>query len=97
MKRCSECIIGVLLCDGQTRLATVPILLDHIKRRREICELYTNNKAKVMFGDLVDAPIAYTLSDYCTGKNTDMFRFTCCPRCGQPINYREIFDKYIDV
>ena len=97
MKRCSECVIGVLLCDGQTRLATVPTLLDHIKRRREIRELYTNNKAKVIFDGLVDAPTAYTLSDYCTGKHTDMFRFTCCPRCGNLINYREIFDKYIDV
>ena len=97
IKRCDECVIGVLNCDGQTKLATVPILLDHIKRKREMRNLYTNSKAKVMFGDLVDAPTAYTLADYCTGKHTDMFRFTCCPRCGELINYREIFVKYMDV
>ena len=64
MKRCSECIIGVLLCDGQTRLATVPTLIDHIKRRREIRELYTNDKTMLMLDGLVDAPVAYSLSDY---------------------------------
>lgn len=100
MKRtCDNCVIGVLTGDGSGKLMTYPSLLKHIERQRELNDLYNSNKAKVLFDGMVDKPITlYSMEDYLGGsKRTDLFRFSCCPICGHPINYRELIDKYNQV
>ena len=95
-KRCVSCVIGLLNTDGQSRLVTVEALIKHIEHKRAIHDMYVNGKSSLVSGGNVYVPKVYTLEDYCSGEQrTDMFRFTCCPICGQSINYRRIIDKYI--
>lgn len=100
MKRrpCENCVIGVLTGDNSGRLMTFPSLLKHIERQRELNGMYTSNKAKVVLDGMVKSPIeVYSLEDYMEGrKHTDMFRFSCCPICGYPLDYKEMFDKHIN-
>ena len=98
-RRCTECVIGVLTEDGSGKLMTYPSLLKHIERQRELYNLYNSNKAKVLFEGALDKPITvYSMEDYLSGKKrTDLFRFSCCPICGNPINYRELVDINTDI
>lgn len=100
MKRrpCENCVIGVITGDGSGKLMTFPSLLKHIERQQELNRLYTNNKAKVVLDGMVESPIdVYSLEDYMFGrKQTDMFRFSCCPICGHSLNFRDMFDKHIN-
>ena len=96
-RRCDNCVIGVLTGDGSGKLMTYPSLLEHVKRQTELNNLYNSGKANVLSNGMLGRPVkVYSMEDYLSGnKRTGLFRFSCCPICGNQINYRELIDKHI--
>lgn len=97
-RRCENCVIGVLTGDGSGQLMTFPSLLKHIERQQELNEMLSAEKTKVITDGMLRKPVqVFSVEDYLEGrKQTDMFRFSCCPICGHTLNFRDMFDKYID-
>ena len=97
-RRCENCVIGVLTGDGSGRLMTFPALLKHIERQQELNRMLSSEKIKVVTDGMLRKPVqVFSVEDYMEGqKHTDLLRFSCCPICGHPLNFRDMFDKYID-
>ena len=88
MDKC-EHIIGMLYDYENTKIITLPNLLEHIKREKDFADYQKQQNGYIIFNDRV-----CSMEDYCDkSKDSDLERFEYCPICGEKIDWEKIKEE----
>ena len=83
-----ECIIGLLNIFGESELATVAMLKDHIADRIKR-NINLREMGLPLSSSLYEKE--WSIKDYCDRRRTtNLSRFNYCPECGKRINWKKI-------